>query len=197
MTRQLLTSTIVVVSLLAGCSSTPPAPKSQTASATKPVDRYSKDQVGRLTYCVGLTDTAWSIATMKLAGKSKEEVRKSYANHPNPTLITAEIDEVFSNSISRAWDYSVQFFRDCAVNVANVATASTDTGAYCMQNAMLSGLAQEHKAAGMSKKQAYESLPIPGETPKALVDAVYKNSDDRANAMLNAWNTCIAPVTNR
>lgn len=182
---------------LAGCASTTPAPKQQDGAAAKQVDRYTRDQNTRMTYCVGLTDTAWSIATMKLAGKSKDEVRQTYAKHPNPTLINAEIDEVFSNTFSGAWDYSVQFFRDCAVNLANVAPGSTDTGAYCMQNAMLSSQAQEYKAAGKSKKQAYQSLPIPGATPKSLVDKVYAGHDDRANAMLNAWNSCMAPVTDR
>ena len=104
---------------------------------------------------------------------------------------------MFAGTYTNAWDYSVQFFRDCAVNVADVAAGSTDTGAYCMQNAMLSGLAQEYRAAGRSKKEAYESLPIKGDTPKSLVDTVFAGKQDRAKAMLEAWNACMAPVTSK
>jgi hypothetical protein len=176
--------------MLTGCVATAPAP-------TSGVDLYSQQENNHLTYCVGLTDSAWSIATMKLAGKTRDQVRQFYARHPNQKLITAEIDKVYSGTFTRAWDYSVQFFRDCAVHVGNVAPGATDTAAYCMQNAMLSGVAQEYKAAGKSQQQAYAGLPIQGDTPKSLVETVYANQDDRSGAMLRAWNSCIGTVTDR
>ena len=199
--HQKLLFVIVLGAALAGCASTTPAPapvpapNSPAGTPQVHMTRYSQAQVTRLTYCVGLTDTAWSISTMKASGKTREQIRATYANHPNPTLINAEIDEVYGATFTHVWDYSVQFFRECAVNVGQVAADSTDTGAYCVQNAMMSSQAQEYRAAGKTKQEAYASLPIKGDKPKSLVDTVYAGNLDRAHTMLDAWNTCIAPMT--
>jgi hypothetical protein len=190
---------MVLGAALAGCASAPPSPAPQSQSGTPKVHmtRYTHEQMVRLTYCVGLTDTAWSISTMKVSGKTKDQIRAAYANHPNPTLIAAEIDEVYGATYTHPWDYSVQFFRDCAVNVAKVAADSTDTGAYCVQNAMISSLAQEYRAAGKTKQEAYADLPLQGDKPKSLVDTVYAGNQDHAHTMLGAWDACIAPMTDK
>jgi hypothetical protein len=182
---------------IAGCASTAPPPSNNKAVAGTQTVHYSREQKTRLTYCMGLADTAWNIATMKLAGKTKEQVRATYASHPNPTLILAEIDEVFGRKFTHTWNFTVDFFRECAVNVAKLRAESTGTAAYCLQNAMLSGLAQEQKAAGRSKQQAVDGLPIKGDTPTALVNKVYAGDQTRAAAMMSAWNDCVDPmVTN-
>jgi hypothetical protein len=134
---------------------------------------------------------------MKLAGKSIEQIRSTYSRHPDQTLIQAEIDEVFGRTYTNSWDFTVEFFRECAVNIAGVPAGDTDTGAYCFQNAMLSGLAQEHQAAGKSKAQAIESLPIKGSTPTLLVSQVYAAKRTRAEAMMNAWEICMKPMVAR
>jgi hypothetical protein len=66
-----------------------------------------------------------------------------------------------------------------------------------MQNAMLSGIAQHFREAGASKEQAYQGMPIKGDTPKSLVDKVYTKKPTRAAAIMDGWSDCLdgaAPI---
>jgi hypothetical protein len=173
-----------------GCATESPAP----ATGKK---AYTQAETNLLTYCTGLTDTAWSIAVRKLAGVKQEEVKAYYAKHPNTELTFAAVDKVYGDTFTHSWDYSVSFFQECALNIAHIPNESSKLGAYCMQNSMLASLAQEYKAAGKTKAQAYELLPVKGNMPKTVVDAVYAKSKTRAVAGMDAWNDCIGPITGK
>lgn len=181
----------------AGCSA--PGPVDQASSsraASSRVIPYSQAENRALTYCVGLTDTAWTIADRKLHGAQRAEVEAYYsAKSPNPKLAAATIDKVYSASFTSAWDFGVGFFHECALNMGQISKERSQFGAYCMQNAMLASVAQQYRDNGASKEAAYSALPIKGKTPESVVDAVYAGQKTHASAMMDAWNTCIKPIT--
>jgi hypothetical protein len=158
----------------------------------------SVEETKWLTYCVGLTDTAWSVANRKIAGEKREQVEAYYAGLPDKDfgvaprkLVGATIDKVYGEGFSHTWDYSVAFFGECAANLAHVPAARLRLGSYCMQNAMLSGIAEQFRENGASKEQAYQGMPIKGDTPNSLVDKVYAEKRTRAVAIMDGWNGCV------
>jgi hypothetical protein len=120
-----------------------------------------------------------------------------HRGRPNTELTFAAVEKVYGDTFTHSWDYSVSFFQECALNIAHIPPESSKLAAYCMQNSMLAGLAQEYKAAGKTKAQAYELLPLKGNTPKAMDDAVYAKSQTRAVATMDAWDDCIGPITGK
>jgi hypothetical protein len=194
--------TLLLAVLAVGCAtgSAPPAapptaPVAPAASTPARPKIYTQAEKTLLTYCEGLTDTAWNIAIRKVAGIKKEQVAAYYAKQPNTELTSAAIEKVYGDTFTYPWDYSVSFFQECALNIAHIQPKASELGAYCMQNSMLSGLAQEHKAAGKTREQTYELLPLKGDTPRQMVDAVYAKPQTRAVAMMAAWDDCMAPIT--
>jgi hypothetical protein len=196
---------IIAAWIASGCSSSAPVHPNLDSKASAPPkvsDDYSREENKWLTYCVALTDTSWSIASQKLSGVDRETVRAYYATKTkeqsakqNMELYNAAIEKTYAEPFSNSWDYSVSFFRECALNMAQVKAERSNLAAYCMQNAMLAELAHGAKEAGETKEKAYAASPLKGNSPKAVYDNVYAKNQTRVDAMLGAWNACMAPIT--
>jgi hypothetical protein len=185
--RLLPTLTIVAMSICAGCVSTPQRPAGNGVS-------YSNNQVNGLTMCVGLTDTAFSIADRKLRGEAQQTVRESYVSAPNRDLVLPLVEKVYEAQFTHGWDYAVSFYGECALNLAEVPADRTKTPAYCMQNAMIAGIAQTNRNAGTSKEQVIEQFSSFGsDTPRFIINDVYSQSSNRAKTVQDTWNSCMKP----
>jgi hypothetical protein len=181
---------IVAAALLAGCATGSVEPQ-------KPRPKhYTKQEHGRLTYCVGMADTAQYVATSKLRGAPIERVKSQYDSKPNTRLHLATVDKVYGASFTSAWDYTVSFFKECAQELAHVPASRADMAAYCMQNGMIADVAHTYKNSGAPREKAYTHFAQFGsKTPKSIVDWVYASSKGRAEIKLEVWNTCMSEIT--
>jgi hypothetical protein len=181
-------SVTFLAALLAGCAAGQPQPQKSAAP-------YTRAEKTQLTACIGLTDTARAIAQRKLTQEPIEIVKAYYATQPNAGLTVPTVDKVYADTFTHWWDYTVSFFRECAENLAGVAGTRGDLAAYCMQNGMIAGIAQEFRAAGKPKPDAYSQFQGMGTTPREIVDRVYGKSASRAEEQLAEWNNCMDPIT--
>ena len=192
---KILTS-IVLALMLFGCATVtpPPAPTAAPVHVTAP-PAYTTNEATRLMLCMSMADNAMTIATYKVAGKSIDEVKALYRQGPQSTLTLALVDKVYGENISHTWDYTVSFYKECAVNMANIPPPRSDMATYCMQNVLIASTAYNLKAAGLPKETTYKRFDKMGETPKHIVDEVYGQSGTRTEVTLKTWNSCMAPLT--
>lgn len=191
---------IVLGLVLSGCASSPPATTSKPASppvAPQAPARYSANEGAKLGLCMSMADNAMTIASYKLAGKSIDEVKQQYAGRPASALTGPLVDKIYGEHVSNAWDYTVVFYRDCAVNIASVQAPRSDIATYCMQNVMIATTAHSLKESGAPKETAYERFAKMGATPRGIVDDVYGQTAARADVVTRTWNSCMNPFTNR
>ena len=184
----------------AACSVHPvtPAASSGTAQAAGGVPHYSAQERASLYGCSALTDSAMIIAEMKQKGAPIQDVKAFFADRPNAQLTLATVDRVYDDKIGNVWDYAVVFFGDCATRVSQVPRDRSGPAGFCMLNSMIAANAQASKTAGVpiEKVDQYFSR-FPGELPKAIIARVYAQSQTRAQAHAEAWNACMAPISDR
>ena len=81
---------------------------------------------------------------------------------------------------------------------ANVPPDRTGLAGYCKQNSMIAMTAQGYKDAGLPAEKVYGHFAKldngPGSTPRPVIDWVYANSYTRANAGVEEWKACMAPL---
>lgn len=154
---------------------------------------YTRDEYVKMTYCVGMSDTAFHIATSKVQGKSAEDVTKFYsANKEYARMNTAIVDKIYSDKFTSVWDYTVSFFDECALNMADVPKSRVNMASYCHQNSMIAMVAHNFKASGAPKESAYKYFaPFKNETPNRIIDQVYASSKGRAEIGLDIWQSCM------
>lgn len=187
---------IVWALMLLGCAaSTPPlAPKEAPVRAKAPA-LYSTNEASRLMLCMSMTDNAMTIATYKATGKPIDEVKALYKQGPQSKMTAALVDKVYGENASNTWDYTVNFYKECAVNMVNMQAPRSDMATYCMQNVMISTTAYNLKEAGLPKETTYKRFDKMGDTPRQIVDDVYRQSGTRTEAATRTWNSCMAPLT--
>lgn len=184
MTKHLLL--VVCVALLTACASQNTSQKSV----------YTAQEYGSMTLCVGMSDTAMHVASKKLAGTPIEEMNDYYRPHENARLNLATVEKVYADSFTSEWDYTLSFFNECALNLANVPAKRVGMAGYCMQNGMISDLAYAFKQSGAAKQDAHSYFAaFKSETVNSIVDKVYASSDNRAEMKLDVWNSCMSPIT--
>ena len=62
-------------------------------------------------------------------------MKASYAAAADGNLVLPLVDKVYGANFTHRCDYAVAFYRECAVNMAEVAPERTGMPAHCMQNA--------------------------------------------------------------
>jgi len=205
--RSLLIVLALFMVVLAGCASNIPTSASPpavtpAASATQPVPPpatraplYSHREYNAMTTCVGLTDNAYSIAVLRLKGRSLADVKSLYDATETAKLMLPLVDKVYGDKVPNAWEYAVAFFSECALNMGDVPASRSGLAGYCMQNGMIASIAARYRDGETPKNWVYEQFAPLGETPKGIIDRVYAASKSRAEAELDAWKVCMAPIT--
>jgi hypothetical protein len=175
----------------------PGAQAQEKPDATLPAQRpYSAREKTRMMLCVGLTDNAFSIADAKLAGRAAADLKTEYASRPEARLTVPLVDKVYADSFSHSWDYAVAFFKECALNLAEVPDTRAGLAAYCMQNSMIASIAYNSRNAGAPREQTYKLFAqFPSEASRKIIDQVYEQSKSRPEEMVDTWTACMAPLT--
>jgi hypothetical protein len=178
----------------------PPAsqPTAADAEPSKPslAKTYTAKEREKLTFCIGLSETARRVAAERLRGSPIEDVKKFYEGKPNARLNLATVDKVFGENVSTAWDYAVGFFGECAREMADVSPERVKLASYCMQNQLMAEVAYQYKASGKPKEQAYAHfVQFKSSTPKSIVDLVYASAKERVAVRMEVWNTCMAELS--
>lgn len=209
MKSRLILLAMVVVALAAGACSSPhvppptqpapqrpaAAPASATATTTLP-RTYTREESSRMTYCVGLSDTARRVATEKLKGTPIARVKQLYEGKPNARLNLATVDKVFKEPVTTAWDYTVAFFEECAREMAGVPRERVRFASYCLQNQLIAEVAHRYKTAGKPREQAVAHFAqFKSETPRLIVDRVYGSPKESSAIRMEIWNGCMAEFT--
>ena len=157
---------------------------------------YTKRESAQLSYCAALTDTAYTVALVKFQGKPKELLKTLYKNNPNSNTILALIDKVYKEESNHVWQYSLDFFNDCAINVAGISKDRLKFADYCNQNHMVAGVAYLFKSKKKSKDKAYDYFAkYNSKTVNGIIDNVYNANGDRAEITMGIWNNCIGKLT--
>ena len=168
-----------------------------TASgADAPKSSYAADESRGLTYCVGLSDTAFAVAERKLRGATAGDQRADYAARPRSEVTLPLIEKVYSDEFKSSWDYALRFFRECGVNVVEIPAVRLAGATECAQQGMIASVAHSQKAGGAKKDTVYTYFAkFPESSTRAVIDAVYAHTQDRPAAELDAWNACMMPLT--
>jgi hypothetical protein len=187
--RSSTSSVLGAVALCLACASAGNGP-----AGPKPI--YTAQERTKLTYCVGLADTALAVATRKQKGVPAAEVKANYAGKPQAAIVAPLVDKVYGDQFKSPWDYTVGFFKQCGANVADVPETRVGLASYCLQRAMIAGVAETYREKGTPKEAVYQTFAgFKGEATHEVIDTVYAEPKDRAAASLGAWNTCMAPIS--
>lgn len=167
-----------------------------TSNNAAPKKLYTKQEYLQLTYCIGLSDTAWYIALNKLKGEPIDKMKEFYNAKDNSRQNLATVNKVYGEKFTSAWDYTVSFFKECASNLANVPSVRVNLAAYCMQNSLMADVAYSYKSYGEPKEKAYAYFaPFKNQTPNSIVDKVYAGSQNRIDTKLGTWNSCMSEIS--
>ena len=81
---------------------------------------YSKFEYSKMTYCMGMTDSAMFAARLKLKKIDKQKLVDFYSKQKkNSALNIAIVNKVYAADFKNAWTYGVKFFKNCASNMAS------------------------------------------------------------------------------
>jgi hypothetical protein len=199
-----------VVVFIAGCATsttTPeaasvntstPTPAQVTTAPAGPAKIYNGQEYKMMTYCVGISDSASHIAAEKLKGTPKATIQQFYFGKPQSVLNLATVDKVYNETVTSVWDYSVNFFNECANNLAKVPAARINMASYCMQNQLIADVTHAYKTAGAPKDDAYTHFEkFNPKTTHSIIDKVYSSSQTRADIKLEIWNSCMALIADK
>ena len=158
---------------------------------------FSGRESAVLFYCAGLADSAKTIAEQKLQGATATEIRRP----PNQDASMKEMHEamvakVYEDSFASARGYAVDFFGDCAHEVAKVSGEQARFGVSCYQDAQLALDTVDLRIQGHSKRGIIKQFSaMKGERSWKVIDKAWAAKKSRSDAASDAWKQCMKPVT--
>lgn len=166
---------------------------------TTPEISYTDKQYTGLLRCHGMTGVAWTFAIQKLNGVSLEDAKKQYDGRLEgrmKDLALLVVNQMYKDSFTSAWDYTVSFYGECAQNIADIGKDRSNLANYCMQRSMIGMTAADYRISGQPVENAYRDFGKLGAeaTPRAVVDRVYTGSKSRAEAGVDEWQICMKPL---
>lgn len=179
-----------LVLLAVGCASlgTPKGPRPP----------FSADEQLTLTKCLGLSNIAFGVGTVKLMGGTAEDLKERYAladEQPIPVAVTNEvIDGVFRIEADSPFGYSQAYFAGCGQEVAKLSDERLPFAQSCMRQAEMALAAQIAKEKGTPQDAEVQNLAkfdVP--QTKEIVARVYAASRTPGEAQADAWDWCMAP----
>lgn len=186
MNETFLVTIVAAVLLLTGCAS----------SDVRSDKVYTRQEFSKMTYCIGMSDTAMHAATSKLKGVPMDEVTSYYATKEGLHVNIATVEQAYSENFSSVWDYTVSFFEGCALNLAKVAPERVKPASQCAQNSLIAGIAYTYKTLGVPKENAYDNFAVfKNKESNNIIDEVYESRYSRAEIKLDAWSSCMLKMT--
>lgn len=167
-------------------------PLAQASDAEQRYGPYTRDAFFGMSYCIGLSDTVTQIAIKKLNKVPLEEVKAFYTAKANEKLNIEFADTVYADTFTSPSEYTLAFFRKCAIDLAEVPIARVTEAKYCANSTLIADLAHAYKISGASKQAAYAQIaPKNQAMPRMIVDRIYASRKDRARDKLDTWVWCV------
>lgn len=149
-----------------------------------------------MTYCTSLADTARYVSLRKLQNVPKSKLIDIYKSKLNAQLNLATVNKVYATQFKNSWEYTVSFFNECALNLANVPKTSVNFASYCLQNSMIADVAHSYKVSGAPKSKAYAHFAgFNTKTPNRIIDEVYASAKGRVAVKMATWNSCMSKIS--
>ena len=181
-----LTITLITIFILTGCATNKPTIKKY----------YSAKEYSKMTYCIGMSDTAMFVANKKLRHMKMDYLIDFYSKKKNSRLNIATVKKVYSENFKNSWDYTVKFFNECALNLAGVTAKRVNFASYCAQNTLIAHTAYNNKKSRRSKENTYKIFEkFNSKAPNKIIDQVYSSSKSRAEIKLDVWNNCMRKIS--
>jgi len=182
----ILLATVSAAIVLSGCQSNPVISSSV----------YSKREFSKMTYCIGISDTAMHAATSKIKGIPMDQITSYYATKEGYRVNIATVEEVYSENFTSVWNYTISFFEGCSQKLAHVDADRVKQASQCAQNSMIAGLAYTYKSLGTPREKTYEHFSVfKNKISNNIVDDVYESRYGRAEVKLDRWSSCMSTLT--
>lgn len=157
---------------------------------------FSKNDYAKLTFCLGMSYSAHSIADSKLKGDKKAKTKKRIITdkmtQKGKENISKLVDGIYKDKFKSAWDYSIDFFKDCAGRIAAVHSPRVQYASFCNQNSFIADVAYSFKEQGKPKTDAYKYFEkYKSKIPNTVIDSVYQYAKDRKSARVRIWSGCM------
>lgn len=186
MNKFILYSAVATVFLLVGC-------KANEVISGK---TYTRHEFKKMTYCIGMSDTAMHAATSKVKGIPMDQVTSYYATQEGHLVNIATVEEVYSENFTSVWDYTISFFEGCTLKFARIDAKRVGPASQCAQNSMIAGLAHTYKSLGSPIEKTYKNFAVfKNKMSNRIVDDVYESRYGRAEVKLDEWSSCILKIT--
>lgn len=178
--------TVTTAFFLAGCG----------ANEVITGNTYTRQEFKKMTYCIGMSDTAMYAATSKLKGVPMDQVTSYYATKEGFHMNIATVEEVYSETFTSVWDYTILFFEGCSLKFAKIDAKRIGPASQCAQNSMIAGLAHTYKSLGTPKVKTYKNFSVfKNKMSNNIVDDVYESRYGRADVKLDEWSSCMLKIT--
>lgn len=172
------------------------APSTRTPDQPRPKAIYSTRESATLSYCDAIADTAFTVATHKKGGVSREEVVKRYAGTPRDQLAVATVNKVYEDDAQKPWEYAVALFKECATELAHVPADRSGMASFCQQNSMIARTAASYRDRGRPQDEAVaEFAAIKSKTPGEVVGRVFASKASAGEVTLAEFQACLAPFS--
>lgn len=158
---------------------------------------YTKEETKKMTYCVGMTDNAYTIALGKQEGLSKADAVAMFEDKPESASMKTMVDKIYQENSEPVWDYTLRFFTECAANLAGVGAERITLASVCNHDRMVASVANRYKTASKPRQQvyAYFARDNKSESLNEIVDKIYSAPGNNKIVVFSVWARCMAKIT--
>jgi hypothetical protein len=109
----------------------------------------------------------------------------------------ALVDRVYHDQFDDPWMYSINDYRGCASNHADLSNAAVFVSQLCVIDGYTANFAYHAKTSGWKKDQVFAQLKAFEKTPEstariqAVVDGVYASNASLGADVVGAWGRCM------
>ncbi|HKV25793.1 MAG TPA: hypothetical protein VJN93_14460 [Candidatus Acidoferrum sp.] len=169
----------------------PPPPPGQSLP---PQGGLTDQELASMPPCVGLGETVWTFADLKLQGVPLDNLKKQYESRPassSQSALLALVDRVYADKFVSPSAYSIRYLDGCAQKNANIAPARMGVANSCLRNAYFAYFAGSYKKSGIPVEKAYAPFAdLYGTMASSIMDKVYRNSV-AGDAGVAEWKDCV------
>jgi hypothetical protein len=167
------------------------APAAAPAAAVNP--NYTPTENKDLGYCLWLSSAAYAIAGYKLHGDPATTPKRFYLTDPQSKVLMKLVDSVYADTVTDAWGYAGDFYRECADNVAKVPPERSGPSGACMHATLIAATARTAREAGTPKAKVDALYASKGPMAQKIIDGIYAPAAVPAQGTeLQTWSDCMA-----
>lgn len=153
---------------------------------------YSSQEKQDLGLCATVALSVKSIAEYKVGGIAEAKTDRYFGHAPGQKE-NRLVKRVYAGTVTDAWEYAANDFRDCALNKAMLPAARFAPAERCMRDAMIADSAISLRLLGKSEQEAYAYLQrFDDDEARGVIDGAYAPpAVPRREDALQAFTTCM------